>query len=111
MSELPPNVRPPSPEEIREAAARHHIDLSEAEITDFAAVIEDTLAGYDRLDQLSAPTPDGLPVGLMLVGRRFEDATFLGAAAAYEASVGWDPGWRPPSSRPIVVRGSAVSRR
>lgn len=58
MSELPPNVRPPSPEEIREAAARHHIDLSEAEVADYAAAIEDSLAGYERLDQLSAPTPD-----------------------------------------------------
>ena len=57
MSQIPPNVRPPTPEEIREKAAKHHITLSDAEVADFAAVIEDTLAGYERLDQLTAPRP------------------------------------------------------
>ncbi len=38
-------------------AARHHMHLSDEEVADFAAVIERTLAGYERLDQLSAPTP------------------------------------------------------
>ena len=34
---------------------------------------------------------DGLPVGLMLVGRRYDDATVLRAGAAYERARGpWD---------------------
>ncbi len=38
-------------------AARHHMHLSDEEVADFAAVIEETLSGYERLDELSAPTP------------------------------------------------------
>jgi Asp-tRNA(Asn)/Glu-tRNA(Gln) amidotransferase A subunit family amidase len=34
-------------------------------------------------------TPDRLPVGLQLVGRRFEDATVLRAAAAFERLQPW----------------------
>jgi aspartyl-tRNA(Asn)/glutamyl-tRNA(Gln) amidotransferase subunit A len=40
-------------------------------------------------------TADGLPVGLQIVGRRFDDATVLRAAAAWEAAHPWAPG-RPP---------------
>ncbi len=38
-----------------------------------------------------APLADGLPVGMMLVGRQFEDATVLRAAHAYEQAVGGFP--------------------
>ncbi|WP_265111795.1 amidase [Halosolutus halophilus] len=58
MSESPPTVRPPTPEEIRELAAHHHIQLSDAEVDEFAAAIEETLVGYERLDELSEPKPD-----------------------------------------------------
>ncbi|WP_254535132.1 amidase [Halomarina litorea] len=58
MTELPPNVRPPTPEEIREHAATHFMSLSEAEVEDFAAAIEGTLDGYERLDALPEPTQD-----------------------------------------------------
>lgn len=34
---------------------------------------------------------DGLPTGMMLVGRRFDDATVLRAAHAYEQAVGGFP--------------------
>jgi aspartyl-tRNA(Asn)/glutamyl-tRNA(Gln) amidotransferase subunit A len=34
-------------------------------------------------------TPDGLPVGLQIVGRRFADLTVLQAAAAFEAARPW----------------------
>jgi aspartyl-tRNA(Asn)/glutamyl-tRNA(Gln) amidotransferase subunit A len=34
-------------------------------------------------------TPDGLPIGLQIVGRRLEDATVLRAAAAFEAAAPW----------------------
>ena len=52
MSESPPNVRPPTPAEIRAYAERHHIDLSDEEVADFEAAIAETLAGYERLDEL-----------------------------------------------------------
>jgi len=34
---------------------------------------------------------DGLPVGLMIIGRRFDDATVLRVAHAYETAVGGFP--------------------
>jgi aspartyl-tRNA(Asn)/glutamyl-tRNA(Gln) amidotransferase subunit A len=40
-------------------------------------------------------TPAGLPVGLQIVGRRFDDVTVLRAAAAFEAARPW-AGRRPP---------------
>ena len=40
-------------------------------------------------------TDDGLPVGLQIVGRRFEDATVLKAAAAFESASLWSQK-RPP---------------
>lgn len=57
MGEIPPNVRPPTPEEIREIAREHHMELSDAEVADFEAVIEETLAAYERLDELPDPRP------------------------------------------------------
>ncbi|SFL77605.1 amidase [Geodermatophilus ruber] len=44
---------------------------------------------------------DGLPVGMMLVGRRFEDATCLAVAHAFEQLVGGFP--RPPEREPAAV--------
>lgn len=40
-------------------------------------------------------TDDGLPVGLQIVGRRFDEATVLRAAAAFEEAFPW-AGRRPP---------------
>jgi len=57
VSEIPPNVQPPTPEEIREYAAKHYIDLSENEVADFATAIADTIEGYERLDELPDPKP------------------------------------------------------
>ncbi|MEM4779969.1 MAG: amidase [Halalkalicoccus sp.] len=57
MPESPPNVRPPTPEEIRECARRHHVELSDEEVEDFAAIVPETLAGYERLDKLVADRP------------------------------------------------------
>ncbi len=34
-------------------------------------------------------TDDGLPVGLQIVGRRFDDVTVLRAAAAFEQVLPW----------------------
>lgn len=55
MTEIPPNVRSPTAEEIRKTAAAHFIDLSDAEVEDFGAVIEETLEGYERLDEVAEP--------------------------------------------------------
>jgi amidase len=58
MSEVPPNIQSPTPEEIRQKAAEHFIDLADDEVEDFAAAIEQTLEGYERLDELPEPRPD-----------------------------------------------------
>ena len=34
---------------------------------------------------------DGLPVGGMMIGRRFDDVTLVSIAARYERAIGWDP--------------------
>jgi len=47
---------------------------------------------------------DGLPVGLALVGRRFEDATVLRAAHAFQRATDWHER-RPPSQRGEGTRG------
>ncbi|PSQ11339.1 Asp-tRNA(Asn)/Glu-tRNA(Gln) amidotransferase GatCAB subunit A [Halobacteriales archaeon QS_5_70_15] len=73
MIELPPNVQRPTPEEIRGIAREHHMELSDAEVEDFAAVIEETMPAYERLDELPDPRP----------GVRYTDR---------------DPGYRPPAA-------------
>jgi aspartyl-tRNA(Asn)/glutamyl-tRNA(Gln) amidotransferase subunit A len=40
-------------------------------------------------------TPDGLPVGLQIVGRRLDDALVLRASAAFEAAAPWADRWPP----------------
>lgn len=40
-------------------------------------------------------TDDGLPIGLQIVGRRFDDATVLRAAAAFEQAAPWADRWPP----------------
>lgn len=58
MTASPPNVRPPTEDEIRELAAHHHMTLSDDEVAEYAAIIEGMLAGYERIDELQDPTPD-----------------------------------------------------
>lgn len=57
MSEIPPNVQSPTPKQIQEYAAQHHITLSDEEVEDFAAIIPETLTGYERIDELSDYRP------------------------------------------------------
>jgi aspartyl-tRNA(Asn)/glutamyl-tRNA(Gln) amidotransferase subunit A len=40
-------------------------------------------------------TPDGLPVGLQIIGRRLDDALVLRASAAFEAAAPWSSRWPP----------------
>jgi amidase len=53
------------------------------------------LSGHPGLTIPAAET-EGLPVGVMLIGRRFEDATLLSLARTYERRYGWLPE-RPPA--------------
>ena len=57
MSGIPPNVQRPTPEEIREIARKHHMELSDSEVEDFAAIIDESMAAYERLDELPDPRP------------------------------------------------------
>lgn len=101
MSSNPPNVRPPTEEEIREAAAKHHIELTEEELADFAAMIPETLAGYERLDAIPEPARESTytdrdpgykpdrsedPLNAFVTKCRIEGAS-EGALAGYELGI------------------------
>ena len=45
--------------------------------------------GHPAISVPAGLTPDGFPVGLQIVGRRFADAQVLGVAAAFEARRPW----------------------
>jgi aspartyl-tRNA(Asn)/glutamyl-tRNA(Gln) amidotransferase subunit A len=53
------------------------------------------LTGNPAITVPAGFSADGLPVGLQLVGRRFEDARLLAAAAALEAARPWADRWPP----------------
>ena len=48
------------------------------------------MSGHPAISVPCGKTSEGLPVGLMLVGRRFDDATVLQAAHAFEQSGDWE---------------------
>ena len=48
------------------------------------------MTGHPAISVPCGKTSEGLPVGLMLVGRRFDDATVLRAAHAFERSGDWE---------------------
>jgi aspartyl-tRNA(Asn)/glutamyl-tRNA(Gln) amidotransferase subunit A len=51
---------------------------------------------------------DGLPVGLQIMGRAFDEATVLRVAAAYEAATDWRK-TRPPVQAATVSAGAERS--
>ncbi len=51
------------------------------------------LTGQPAASVPCAWTADGLPVGLQIIGRRFEDVTVLRAAAAFEEAQPWKDKW------------------
>jgi amidase len=61
---------------------------------------------------LSIPAAEsaGLPVGLMLVGRHFDDGRLLAIASTYEKTFGWLPA-HPVRDQPAIDRAAPVSRR
>ena len=48
------------------------------------------VSGHPALS-MPAAAADGLPVGVMVVGRRHDDLGVLRVAAAYESAHGWQP--------------------
>jgi amidase len=48
------------------------------------------MTGHPALS-LPLAAADGLPVGVMLVGRHFDDARLLSIAATCERALGWAP--------------------
>jgi Asp-tRNA(Asn)/Glu-tRNA(Gln) amidotransferase A subunit family amidase len=48
-----------------------------------------TMTGLPAISIPCGFTPEGLPVGLQIVGRRLAETTVLKAAAAYEAITPW----------------------
>jgi amidase len=52
------------------------------------------MTGHPGLS-IPAAEADGLPAGVMLVGRRFEDARLLAVARSYERAFGWSPAGGP----------------
>lgn len=72
-----------------------------------------TLSAHSGLPALSLPagfTNDGLPVGLELMGRPFDDARLVAMAYAFEQSPG-GARRRPPLTTPVLVNGTAPGAR
>jgi amidase len=68
-----PLIENPSPEEFYRLGFRHHWNCGPFNGT-----------GHPAMNVPCAKS-DGLPIGMMLIGRRFEDATILRAAQAFES--------------------------
>lgn len=57
MSDLPPTVRPPSPDQLREIASEHYLELSDEEVNQFRGVIEQMLEVQEWLDKMHPRQP------------------------------------------------------
>lgn len=57
MSDLPPTVRPPSPDQLKEIASKHYLELSDEEAKRFCDVIEQTLEVQEWLDEMHPRKP------------------------------------------------------
>ena len=53
MTELPPSVRPPTETEIREHGEYFGLELSDAEVEDFAALLDGRMAVPERIEELA----------------------------------------------------------
>lgn len=77
------------------AAKPHHHGL--VEIRDFSHLMAHNLTGWPAVVVRCGTSKEGLPVGVQVVARPWEDATALAVAGHLEAALG---GWRPP---PLVA--------
>ena len=77
------------------AAKPHHHGL--VEIRDFSHLMAHNLTGWPAVVVRCGTSKEGLPVGVQVVARPFQDATALAVAGHLEAALG---GWRPP---PLVA--------
>ena len=77
-----------------QTAHKQKDDLERLEVIDRALSMLTNTAPFDVTGHpaLSVPagTADGLPVGLMLVGEQFDDATVLDAGRAFEQNHDWE---------------------
>ena len=75
-------------------AYRHEPDIDVLGIVAHSLNMNGNTAAFNHTGHPAVSVPcgksDGLPVGLMLVGRHFEDATVLRAAHAFEQHVDWE---------------------
>jgi amidase len=73
------------------AAKPHHHGL--VEIRDFSHMMVHNLTGWPAAVVRCGTSAEGLPVGVQIVARPFQDATALAVAGHLEKVIG---GWRPP---------------
>lgn len=75
-------------------AYKHESDLGVLGIVSHAFNMNANTAPFNMTGHPAITVPcgksNGLPVGLMLVGRHFEDATVLRAANTFEQQVNWE---------------------
>jgi amidase len=84
------------------AAKPHHHGL--VEISDFSHMMVHNLTGWPAAVVRCGTSKEGLPVGVQVVARPWQDATALAVAAHLEKVFG---GWRPP---PVVSHRSVAAR-
>ena len=104
-------IKAPSPSQIRDLALSVGLDLEPDEIEEYGEALSDINAVFEALDALPEPLPevkyprtpgrfpakeenphnvpcgntdDGRPIGLLLVGRHFDELTIYRAAYALE---------------------------
>ncbi|RQG95405.1 amidase [Natrarchaeobius chitinivorans] len=58
MSQLPPNVPPPTREQLRSIAEQYYFDLGEEELAEYAELIDERMAIYEALEALPEPDLD-----------------------------------------------------
>ena len=83
-------------------AKPHHHGL--VEISDFSHMMVHNLTGWPAVVVRCGTSKEGLPVGVQVVARPWQDATALAVAAHLEKIFG---GWRPP---PAVFEEATVAR-
>jgi amidase len=84
------------------AAKPHHHGL--VEISDFSHMMVHNLTGWPAAVVRCGTSKEGLPAGVQVVARPWQDATALAVAAHVEKVFG---GWRPP---PLVFDGAVAAR-